>query len=528
MTILKQFVFIIIILFSAHSFADKNTFFFVENNIDNEYFITTTTLTPRFTGSSEFAKFVEKHASLGYMGKGTWKYGNNYYGDIWLKNSPIEAPFTGNRCRRDQSGCPDTGLNAAEYIRPDGAYRIPAFNSRGESNNARGIFSNNSYLFFKNQSNNSTVTLDYHFCSTNKFYDPLKNERCIDVEPKNEENTIYELTKIGHLRLISTNALQEIFIDSEGNPTLGLGSQFCKVATIGKESGVSCKLLESELTGQLIDSIRIVLNVNGSLGFTPRGSTIKISGSGLNKWYDYDTRTLAKNILVSGENGIDVFFSQTFLKELISRKIDLSKSQDLFTFGIDNKSIAPQSGYYEVTPSNTIIIKPRDYGISIISKDLVAHPYREGKVGDKASPLIFDYTVTISGFRQANKITASVEGLTTSIKDQSYCLFSSKDKKINVPFSAYLSYTHENGSTVNTRTACDNIPISIREALWVETPWSYPYQLDGKFYRTDLRLTFPMNESTSLFSLEGEDWLGIVEASGYVNVFAEWSGPDVH
>ncbi len=37
-----------------------------------------------------------------------------------------------------------------------------------------------------------------------------------------------------------------------------------------------------------------------------------------------------------------------------------------------------------------------------------------------------------------------------------------------------------------------------------------------------------MNESTSLFSMEGEDWIGVVEARGYVNVFAEWPGTDIH
>ncbi len=524
----KKLGFIFISLFSSNSFADKNEFFFVENNIDNEYFITTSKLSPRFTGSNEFAKFVEKHASLGYMGMGTWKVGKNYYGDIWLENSPIREPFTGNRCRRDQSGCPDTALNAAEYILADGAYHIPAFNNDGQSNNARGIFSNSSYLFFDKMAVNTQTTLDYRFCSTNKFYDPSRGQRCVDVEPKNEEKTIYDLTKVGHLKLISTNALQEIFVDSNGNAILGLGSKFCSITTIANVSGVSCRLVESELKGSLISTIRISLNIDPMLGFDPKSATIKIKGSNFTKWYNYNDRTYATNILSAGENGIDVFFSQTFLKELITRKIDLSKSQQLFTFSFDNKTVAPQSGYYEFTPSNTIIIKPRDYGISIVSKELVNNPHREGKVGDKEPPLTFDYIVTTSAFRQANKITAAVEGPQVTLRGQPYCLFSSRDKKINVPFSAYLTYTNESGSKVKTRTACDNVPISIKEALWTQTTWPYPYQLEGYFYRTDLQLTFPMNEGTSLFSMEGEDWIGVVEASGYVNVFAEWSGTDVH
>ena len=41
---------------------------------------------------------------------------------------------------------------------------------------------------------NTQTTLDYRFCSTNKFYDPSRGQRCIDVEPKNEKK------KKDHLR----------------------------------------------------------------------------------------------------------------------------------------------------------------------------------------------------------------------------------------------------------------------------------------------------------------------------------------
>ena len=62
-----------------------------------------------------------------------------------------------------------------------------------------------------------------------------------------------------------------------------------------------------------------------------------------------------------------------------------------------------------------------------------------------------------------------------------------KIKKINVPFSAYLTIPMK---VKKKRTACDNVPISIKEALWTQTTWPYPYQLEGYFYRTDLQLTF--------------------------------------
>lgn len=43
----------------------------------------------------------------------------------------------------------------------------------------------------------------------------------------------------------------------------------------------------------------------------------------------------------------------------------------------------------------------------------------------------------------------------------------------------------------------------------------------------NLDLSFPMDDSYSLFSLDGVDWLGTVSASGLVTVKAIWTGPDI-
>ncbi|WON77511.1 hypothetical protein [Serratia sp. UGAL515B_01] len=340
-------------------------------------------------------------------------------------------------------------------------------------------------------------------------------------------NDQFTITKAGDLKLESSNALEEIFIDSNGNPVIGLGSHFCTVGYIGAQSGAICRLVNYSLEGTMIAPVRVNLRVNtAALGFTPAANTIRLSPDGANNWVSYSSTTQASRLFKTGDGGIYVFFSQTFLKNLIDRGVDLAHSQDFFTFLFTSLS-APQSGYYEFTPSNTIIIHPRDYGISIVSKDLVAKPVREGKVGEKEPPIVFDYTVTTSGPRQADVIAAQVSGPMEIVNQRPYCIFSSSDGKFRVPFSAYLAYTDSSGKTVRSRNSCDNSTISLNPARWVESTWPDPYQNDGSFYRTDLSLTFPMNEPQSMRTLDGQDWMGMVSASGEVRVTAIWTGVDI-
>lgn len=521
----KRCLFLLLMLFSSVVYSAvtyTNSIVFIENNIDTEYFITPQKTDPRFSGANVYTKYsTTVQLSLGYMG-----YAGvvplNYFLDIWLEDSPIDRPFIGNRCWRNATGCPSDGTVKADNILSNGAYHMKITTHVGEGGYIRGVFSDSFYEYMKSLPTNSSKIFRYFYCYTKNDYNPAQGQTCSTMNGTVNEQG-FDIKKTGHIKLKSTNALQEIFVDSDGNAILGLGSKFC---TLGKDE-VICKMVDYNFEGSAFATMYVLMKVNTSiLKFTPATTDIYLSATGAAPLYTYYTKTLLTNVMKPGDNSIYVHFKKSFLKKLIANKVDLSKSQDLFTFSFTNDAV-PQSGFYEFTPSNTIIIKPRDYGISIISKDLASHPYREGKVGDNSPPLVFDYVVTTSAFRQANKITASVEGPNTTLKGQIYCLFSSKDKKINVPFSAYLSYTRDNGSKIKTRTACDNMPISIKEALWVQTTWPPPYESNGSFYRTDLQLSFPMNEETSLFSLEGEDWLGVVEASGYVHVFAEWSGPDI-
>lgn len=514
---------------ASQAATGSNAYVFVENQVDGEYFIAADDLNPRFTGANRITKFASsRQDSLGYMG---WtvapSISSNNYADIWLENSPIDKPFIGNRCKRDSSRCPDTGYLPAEYLGKEGAYRILRNVTVGGTEYARGIFSDSAYEYFKNVPVGNSELYKYRWCSTTAYYNPAAGQTCASTGARIGSHDI-TITKEGHIRLESTNALQEIFIDSEGNPSMGLGSRFCQVGYVDGVNGAICKLVAYHMQGVAFRTMSLTLKINEErLNFNIGRNDIKVSPNGASNWERYAAEVDARTMFTPGNGGVYVFLSKAFLKGLIDNGVDLTNSRDFFTFLFRN-SRTPQSGYYEFSPSNTIQLRPRNYGISILSKDMELNPQREGKVGGKEPPIVFDYIVTTSGPRQANDIIAQVAGPQGELNGRSYCVFSSSDGRLRVPFSAYLAYTNNVGQVVRTRASCDKTVVSLNAARWQRTPWAVPAQNDGSFYRTDLSLSFPMNEADSMFTLEGRDWMGVVSATGEVRVMAIWSGPDIH
>ncbi|MEI9747801.1 fimbrial protein [Moellerella wisconsensis] len=524
------------ILWIPNNFAAtvSNSFIFIENNVDDEYFITSQKLNPRFSGSNKYTRYASKQRSLGYMGTTpNSSIKKDYNVDIWLENSPIDNPFLGNRCLNDEDECPSDGIWPAKYIEKSGAYMINQNSTKGQSTNTRPIFSDNSFNFFKDMGPDKTITLSLRSCQTEFDYNPSQGESCESIGGKMLSSNDFVMTKIGHLQLLSTNALQEIFIDSNGMPNIGLGSEFCQTATVNGRDGIVCNLVQYKYTSSSdISKLRVGLKLNPTyITYDPNVNDVMFQGNVNSNWYTYTRKdnptTKYTDVFDNTNNGqLSVFLSQSFLKQLIDRNVDLTNSQDFFTFSFYNSSLT-QSGYYEFTPSNKLIIKPRNYGISIIPADFNPNPKKTGKVGSD-HPITFNYIVTTTGFRQANNITAQVIGDNQIINNQSYCIFSSSDNSLQVPFSAYLSFkTKSTGKTISNRASCDSKKISLNNALWTETPWDVPAQDQGSYYRTNLDLTFPMNEGPSYWSLEGDDWIGSVTGSGSVKVTATWTGPDV-
>ena len=80
-----------------------------------------------------------------------------------------------------------------------------------------------------------------------------------------------------------------------------------------------------------------------------------------------------------------------------------SGTRDLINFRFQNTT-SPESGWYEFSTSNQLIIKPRDFSISIISDDYDNSPHREGYVGPAEPALEFGYFVTTSGKTAADQV----------------------------------------------------------------------------------------------------------------------------
>lgn len=51
----------------------------------------------------------------------------------------------------------------------------------------------------------------------------------------------YTLTKRGHLSLVSTNAFQELWVASDGTPSITKDSGYCELGVVGGTDGVICK-----------------------------------------------------------------------------------------------------------------------------------------------------------------------------------------------------------------------------------------------------------------------------------------------
>lgn len=504
--------------------AVSNDFLFIENNIDNEYFITPSSLDPRISGSNTWVKYGDKQESLGYIGLVGWTANTNYYKDIWIDGSPINEPFNGIRCTSG-ANCPSSGYISADLVDKYGFYHTKATGA-GTGGGAYGFASltESAFEYFKSLTVGSSETLMLNFCRTQINFDYSSGARCKDQSSGNWYIRPYTLNKIGQLTLVSTNAFQELWIASDGTPSISKDSGYCELGTVSGTDGVICKMVAYSFNQiqNLSNSLYIQMYADSSLlGFSPAASTVKFSGD-TQTWYNYSaTTTRYHSVLKNGGEYIYVFLSKTFLKNMVDRGVSISNGQP-FTFSFRNTA-TPESGYYQFSPSLHLDIIPKEYGISIKSKDNSFSSIAEGTIGDNA-PIEMDYIITISGPRQADSITAQVIGDATTISGIPYCLFKSLQDNLSVPIPAYLQYITKSGGIAQKRNSCSEDAIEISDALWQQTPWDANNTDDGNYFNTDLKIMFPMNDSHSLLTVSGTDWEGIVNATGEIKVTANWLG----
>lgn len=512
-------------LTSSSSGSGSNTYLFIDNTIDNEYFITSGSLSPRFSGANVWTKYKTNQRSLGYMGNSGWSYGNRYF-DLWITNSPITQPFLGIRCMTTGANCPASGYISPDVLENDGFYHAKSGSNVANGSYGAGTLSPAAYEYFRSQSVGSSDTFEFNLCymNSNTDYDYAAGERCRDLSTGGTWR-YYTMTleKVGHLRLNSTGAMAEIWVASDGTPSVNVGSDLCQVGVVANATGLICKMVSYKLqqTKTLTNSLDFQMVIDTALlGFSPSSSDVKYSGDGAS-WSNYSSSNTYTKIFTTSGEYVYVFLSNSFFKKALAAGTNLANKDSLFTFYFDN-SVTPQSGYYQFTPSTIINITPKEYGISIISTDGSISPSASGKIGDDA-PITFQYKVTTSASRQADSITAQVTGDAVTLEGVPYCLFTSADSSLNVPIPAYLSWISTSGSEVKERNSCSEPAVDMTLANWVQTAWNANVD-EGYYFTTTLKLLFPMNDSRSRFTTEGSDWMGTVNASGEVKVSATWIG----
>lgn len=504
--------------------AVNNSILFIENAIDNEYFITPASLDPRISGANEWVRYDTGQRSLAYMGYVGWTAGTRNYVDMWIDNSPMQGTFQGIRCATG-TNCPAAGHIAGEGTDENGFYHAQV-QGAGITGGAYGFasFAEGAYDYFRNMAVGGRETYVLNFCSTTINYDYASGQRCKDQSSGTWRYQNFTVNKTGHLSLESTNALQEIWIASDGTPNLSKDNGYCELGTVGGTDGVICKMVAYKLnqTSVLNTSTYIRMYANTSLlGFTPAAASVRFSGDG-QTWYNYSgTTTRYNNVFTNDGEYIYVYFSKVFLKNLVDRGINITQEQP-FTFGFRN-AVVVESGFYQFTPSLGLIFTPKEYGISIVPAGNSLSPSASGKIGD-TSPIEMDYIVTVSGPRQADTITAQVIGDSTTVDGIPYCLFQSTQDGLSVAIPAYLQYNGQQGNAIQKRNSCGDPAIDMSNALWRQTPWDVNSSDDGSYFSTDLKLLFPMDDRRSMLTLSGSDWEGVVSATGEIKVTANWVG----
>ena len=509
-----------------------NEFIFIENEADREYFINSDDRNPRFTGANVWTRYGrDNQRSLGYMQIDSGSFGNSRYNvDIWMESPEIQYPFIGIRCQITTGTCPETSYVTSSYVDQNGIYKI----SPTSTSTRYASFNTGMYEYLKTMSVGTQMTYIVNNCQTREDYDPSKGERCKDMSTGTWRRGQTINTKTGHLKLFDNKAFSEIWVATDGTPSLTNVNDACENIVIGTgttNQGVACKMVRYSFEGlpsafNNDTHLYMVIDTAALNGMSIAAADIKINAGGSNTWANWsassNNNNRMSNQIVTGDGYIQVLFTNSFFQKMLRAGASISGQTGVFTFAVNN-TLLPQSGYYQFATNMDIAIIPREYGISIRHKD-VNDQVKTGKIGKEEEAITFDYVVTQSAPRKADTVKASMVGESTTKAGKSYCLFKSSDNSLQVPIPAYLSFTQADGRDSGQQySGCNaSATVELKDALWSATPWDE--QQSGYFYSTDLKLTFPMNDIVSEFTLDGIDWLGSVRAEGDVKVEATWIG----
>lgn len=516
---------------TTYSAAPSRNFVFIENNSDDNFFITPgSILDPRISGSNRWTGLKYNGSgtiyqqSLGYIDNGFNTVATaGWMVDMWLENTSISYPLTGLRCINWYAGCDmATSLLNPQTTDNKGFYGVTV--TTGGAKWMHGMMSDMFYQYIQQMPLGSSLTMQLNTCITAVVYDAVNGERCIDQVSGTWTTRDLTHVKAAHLKLINSHALTEVFINTDGIPTIGEGNSDCKMQTIGRLNGISCKMVDYSLqhNGLSNTSIHIfpaITNTalasavnNADMQFSLNGNNWSVV-NGSSSYYTFDN--------LKGSNVIYIFFSSNFFKKMVEFGINDMNTKDLFNFRFSN-SLSPESGWYEFSTSNALIIKPRDFGVSIISDEYTMNPTHKGDVGRLESSLDFGYIITTSGKTAADEVQIKVKGPSQVINGQSYCVFSSSDNELRVPFPARLTFTTQGGSRQTYDTGCDDKWHDITHALWSSSPWNDASGDIGTLEKTRVMFSILMNNPNSTRTVDNNNWYGEVSASGEIHVQATW------
>lgn len=341
---------------------------FIENNSDSNFFVTPATgiIDPRMTGSNRWTGLKYNGAgtiyqvSLGYIDNGlNTVTGNNYKFDMWLEEAPISHPLLGQRCINWYPGCNlETSLILPQITDDKGFYGLttPSAGTHWQ----HGMMSDSFYQYLQQVAVGGSFSMKINACRTLINYDASTGARC-----KDQSTGIWQIrkvtqTKVGHLRLINTGSLAEVFINSDGVATLGEGNIDCQRQTIATRSGISCKMVNYTLQHNGLSNVSIhvfpaISNSSllsaiavGDMQFSLDRNTWKAL-SGIANYYTFNE--------MKASSAIYVFFSENFFKQMVRLGISDINTRDLFNFRFQNTATG-ESGWYEFSTSNTLIVKP--------------------------------------------------------------------------------------------------------------------------------------------------------------------------
>lgn len=507
--------------------APRMNFLFIENQEDNNLFVAPTDgLDPRLTGSNAWTSLKGNgQASLAYVDNGYNTDINNWNVDMW-ETGPIHRPYINQRCIMTYARCdPETAeaVNKPAVVDDQGFYGLIG----AAAGWGHGKLSASFFDYLRTMPTGATLNREMNLCATTIKYDATRGARCKDQTSGYWYVRKMQHKKAGHLRFVQTNAISEVIVDSNGSPYVLPGSQGCENYRLGTQNGILCRFLDYNFNddgSQSYSEPYMYTHIKDSaLNAAISGADLQMS-SNLTNWAYKEGRYNVSYL--RGHTSVYLFLSSNFFKQVVRLGLQDKLTRNLINFNMKN-GYAPESGYYEFSGTTEIVIKPRDFSVSIISSEGVTNPYREGVVGKDI--LSFPYNISDSGPTSADVLNISVKQDSGS-PYQGHCTFYPTDqikagKAVPVPTRLVFDSALK-GKNYKHPIRCDSTPVDIR-SLGIQDSqaplvWTDPNGDKGITRFRTLALEFDLTDPMTQHTTTGDMWEGNVQQSGTITINGIW------